>query len=174
MVRIHRLPLARGGVIARDLTTMLDEEGLTRKLRAIEALIAGATTDGEREAADRARERIRARLVEQQGQAMHEYQYRVDRWTGWLLGALAHRHGLEVYRYPRQRRTTLVVKAPEHFMRGTFHPMYVQMKKTLQQHLMDLTHRVIKEALDPDMSEPKVVDDEPRLLAAALAEPSEE
>jgi hypothetical protein len=153
---------------------MLDEEGLTRKLRAIEALIAGATTDGERAAADRARERIRARLAEQQGQAVHEYQYRVDQWTGWLLAALARRHGLEVYRYPRQHRTTLVVKGPERFVSGTFHPMYVQMKKMLQQHLMDLTHRVIKEALDPDTSEPAVVNGEPRLLAATLQEPSDE
>jgi hypothetical protein len=153
---------------------MLDEERLTRKLRAIEALIAGATTDGEREAADRARERIRARLAEQQGQQVHEYQYRVDRWTGRLLAALAYRHGLEVYRYPRQHRTTLMVKAPERFMTGTFHPMYVQMKKMLQQHLMDLTRRVIREALDPDMSEPAVVNGEPQLLTAAVQEPSDE
>ena len=34
---------------------MNDEERLEQKLRAIEALFAGATTPGEREAADRAR-----------------------------------------------------------------------------------------------------------------------
>jgi hypothetical protein len=52
--------------------------------------------------------------------------------------------------------------------------MYVQMKKMLQQHLMDLTRRVIREALDPDMSEPAVVNGEPQLLTAAVQEPSDE
>jgi len=166
------MPGLRAGARWRKTSpTMLDEEGLTRKLRAIEALIAGATTDGEREAADRARERLRARLEEQRGQQVHEYQYQVDRWTGCLLVALAYRHGLEVYRYPRQRRTTLVVKAPEHFMRETFHPMYMQMKKTLQQHLLDVTSRVIQEALGVDMREPaKAKDDELPLLSAALGD----
>ena len=41
---------------------MDDEEKLKAKLRAIEALFSGATTAGERDAADSARQRIAARL----------------------------------------------------------------------------------------------------------------
>lgn len=43
---------------------MQDEARLLEKLRAIEALFAGATTEGERTAADNARQRIRARIDE--------------------------------------------------------------------------------------------------------------
>jgi hypothetical protein len=43
---------------------MTDESRLVERLCAIEALFAGATTDGERDAADRARQRIVARLAE--------------------------------------------------------------------------------------------------------------
>jgi hypothetical protein len=47
---------------------MLPIEGtLLEKLRQIEALHAGTTVDGEREAARRAAERIRARLAELRG-----------------------------------------------------------------------------------------------------------
>ena len=45
---------------------MTDEQRLIEKLQRIEALFAGAATPGEREAAAAARERIRARLRDQQ------------------------------------------------------------------------------------------------------------
>ena len=43
-----------------------DEQRLIEKLQRIEALFAGAATPGERDAAAQARDRIRARLTEQQ------------------------------------------------------------------------------------------------------------
>ena len=45
---------------------MTEEQGLIEKLQRIEALFAGAATAGERDAAAHARDRIRARLREQQ------------------------------------------------------------------------------------------------------------
>jgi hypothetical protein len=37
-----------------------------------------------------------------------------------LLVALARRYGLKPYRYRRQRYSTLIVKAPERFLKETF------------------------------------------------------
>ena len=143
-----------------------DEERLKKKLRAIEALFAGATTDGERDAADRARQRIAARLVEREGERQVEWQFSLDPWSRQLLVALARRYGLKPYRYRRQRYSTLIVKASERFLRETFLPEYDAMSKTLNEHLTAVTQRVVVEVLHADKSEPAVVDSEPQQLAA--------
>jgi hypothetical protein len=148
----------------------MDDEGrLREKLQAIEALFAGATTEGERDAADRARRRIAARIAEVQGEQLVEWQFSLDPWSYRLLMALARRYGLGPYRYRRQRRMTLMIKAPDRFMTETFLPEYRQMKDLLHQHLTVVTERVVAEALNSDKSEPTTVDSEPRQLEAFTA-----
>jgi hypothetical protein len=143
---------------------MSDEARLREKLRAIEALFAGATTPGERDAADRARERIAARIRECAGEGEIEWQFSLDPWRYRLLVALARRYGLKPYRYRRQRYSTLIVKAPERFLKETFLPAYDAMVKTLDEHLTEVTERVVGEVLSSDRSEP-AVEDEPRQLS---------
>jgi hypothetical protein len=150
---------------------MDDEERLKEKLRAIEALFAGATTEGEREAADRARQRIAARLVERQGERQVEWQFSLDPWSYRLLVALARRYGLSPYRYRRQRYSTLILKASDRFLRETFLPEYDAMSKTLHEHLTAVTERVVAEVLSADKSEPVVVDAEPLQLVAFTQKP---
>src|SRR5262245_11313222 len=114
------------------------------KLRAIEALFAGATTEGERDAADRARQRIMARIAEAQvAEPEVEYRITVDPWSARLLTALARRYGLKPYRYRGQRRTSLMVKAPERFLKTTLFPEFDEMDKTLRAHLSEVTDRVV-------------------------------
>ncbi|HYO56542.1 hypothetical protein, partial [Archangium sp.] len=74
----------------------MDEESLRRKLTAIEALFAGATTAGERDAAEAARERILARLkAASEAQPAVEYQFSMkDEWQRRLFVALLRRYGL--------------------------------------------------------------------------------
>ena len=144
---------------------MNDEERLEQKLRAIEALFAGATTPGEREAADRARQRITARLAELQGEAQKEFQMTLDPWGMRLLLALARRYGVSVYRYPRQRRGTLVLRGPERFMRETFFPQFDQMSATLYAHLTAVAERVVAQVIDADPSEAAEVDPAPAQLS---------
>ncbi len=78
------------------------EGTLLEKLRKIEALHAGTKVDGEREAARRAAERIRARLSELQGREPEtEYRYTLhDPWKRKLFLALCRRYGLKPYRDP--------------------------------------------------------------------------
>lgn len=143
---------------------MFDEEGLKQKIRAIEALFAGATTDGERVAADRARQRIAARLAELMAERPIEWQFSLNPWSRKLLIALARRYGLQAYRYRRQRYSTLVVRAPERFLKETFLPEYNRMSDTLYEHLTEVAERVIAEVLDSDGSDVEVDDGEPQQL----------
>jgi hypothetical protein len=142
---------------------MDDEQRLRQKLRSIEALFAGATTDGERDAAERARERIATRLRELRDDAQVEWQFSLTPWSRQLLLGLSKRYGLNPYRYRRQRRTTLVVRASERFLREIFLPEYDRMVETLYQHLDAVTERVVADVLGGGGTE-EVVDDSPQQL----------
>jgi len=132
---------------------MYDEERLKAKLRAIEALYAGATTPGERVAAGLARQRILARLAELRSDAQIEWQFSLTPWSHRLLMALAKRYGLDPYRYPRQHRLTLVIRASERFLKETFLPEYDKMHDVLSEHLDAVTKRVIEEVLHAEESD---------------------
>lgn len=141
-----------------------EEQRLKEKLRAIEALFAGTRHDGERDAAARARERIIARIADVKATSMVEWRFSLDAYTQHLLIALARRYGLKPYRYRRQRWTTLLLRAPESFLREVFLPEYDRMVEVLHEHLIDLTKRVAAEALDSDQSEPKEEDGDQLML----------
>ncbi|MGO9836146.1 MAG: hypothetical protein ACLP1X_18250 [Polyangiaceae bacterium] len=136
---------------------MLPLEGtLLEKLRKIEALHAGTTVAGEKEAARRAAERIRARLAELRGRDQDvELHYRMpDPWKRMLFVALCRRYGLKPFREPGRRYTTVQLRAPKEFHEKTLWPEYLALSEELNAHLHDLTTRVIREAIDDDVSEP--------------------
>lgn len=89
---------------------MTTEQELRQKLRKISALFEGATTAGERDAAAAAIDRVRRALAtaEQIEKPVETYFKLVDQWNRRLFTALCRRYGLKPYRYPRQRRTTVV------------------------------------------------------------------
>jgi hypothetical protein len=131
---------------------VFDEAELLDKLRKIEALHAGATTDGERIAAAFAAERIRERLA---GWRMRvpdiEMQYSLpDPWKRRLFIALCRRYGLEPFRHARQRASTVCVNAPEPFHRKTLWPQYLSLAEALDAHLSAVTERVIHIAIHED------------------------
>ena len=78
----------------------MDEAALISKLAKIEALFAGATTEGERAAAASARDRIVARLREvEKADPPIEFKFTLaDAWSHRLLLALLRRYGLKPYR----------------------------------------------------------------------------
>jgi hypothetical protein len=152
---------------------MDDEENLKAKLRAIEALFAGATTAGERDAADRARQRIAARLCELRDDDEVEWQFtRLNPWSLRLLVGLARRYGLQPYRYKRQHHSTRVVRTSERFLRETFLPEYDRMCDALFDHLDAVAERVVADVLHGDLSEAPVVDSPPRQLEVFATEDS--
>src|SRR4249919_602277 len=97
---------------------MAPEHILRDKLRKIEALFAGAATEGEKAAAGAAAERIRRRLGQTAGtEKPEEMRFSIqDIWSRQLFIALCRRYGLRPFRYRRMHRQTLVVKAPRSFL----------------------------------------------------------
>src|SRR3954464_15492855 len=128
-------------------TSMTTEQELRQKLRKISALFEGATTAGERDAAAAAIARIRKALAaaEQVEKPVETYFKLVDQWNRRLFTALCRRYGLKPYRYPRQRRTTVVLRAPKSFIDNTLWPEYLQIEKALHEYLNEATERIIRE-----------------------------
>jgi hypothetical protein len=132
-----------------------NEARLIDKLRHIEALFSGATTAGERIAADEARKRIRARLKQvAKTDPPVEYRFKlVDTWSRQVFLALLRRYEIMPFRYPRQRRTTVMANVSRSFVEDILWPEFEQLSRTLREHLEATTARVVSEALHTDTSE---------------------
>jgi hypothetical protein len=134
---------------------MFDQDTLLEKLRKIEALYAGTRVDGEREAAKRAADRIRARLAELRGRDPDvTLRWSLpDPWKRKLFVALCRRYGLRPYREPGQRYSSVLIDAPDSFQRNTLGPEFFALADELDTHLTELTDRVIREAIHADVTE---------------------
>jgi len=138
---------------------MSDEARLVEKLKRIEALFAGAVTQGERAAAANAMQRIRGRLRElHKTDPPTEFKLRlVDMWSRRLLVALLRRYGIRPYRYHRQKRTTVMAKVSKRFVEETLWPEFRELDDTLRTYLEEITDRVIREGVYADTSEAEII-----------------
>lgn len=143
----------------------MDEARLIERLRAIEALYAGAATPGEKIAAGRGRERILEHLQRlQSSDPPTEFQFSMpDMWTRRVFIALLRRYGIKPYRYSRQRRTTVVARMPQQFLDHTLWPEYQELSNALKAYLSEATDRIVGQVLDNDGSDADVLE-EPRQL----------
>jgi hypothetical protein len=134
---------------------MSNEFLLREKLRKIEALFLGAGTAGERLAAEAALERVRAKLKDiERGDPAVEMQFSLpDQWSRHLFMALCRRYGLKPYRYRRQRRSTLMVRAPRHFAEQVLWPEFSDLDNDLRAYLQEVTLKLIREQVFADTSE---------------------
>ena len=143
---------------------MVNEEQILReKLRKIEALFAGTSMAGEREAAAEAIKRIRERLESVlETDPPVEYKFTMaDMYSRKLFVALLRRYGLRPYRYRRQRYTTVMVQVPQSFVEETLWPEFKELSQTLAEYLAEVTNRVIRENIHSDFSEAEVRKGEP-------------
>jgi len=134
---------------------MSDELHLREKLRKIEALFAGAGTVGERDAAEAALLRVRARLAALQREDVPvEMQFSLgDRWSRKLFLALCRRYGLKPYRLYRQRVTTVMLRVPRAFVDQVLWPEFEELDRALAQYLNEVTNRIIRDEVHRDISE---------------------
>ena len=133
----------------------MDEQAkLIEKLRKIEALYAGATTPGERDAVAEARKRIAQRLAGLvDTDPPIEYRFTLDNtWSRKLFLALLRRYDLKPYRYYRQRYTTVMVRLPASFADSLWSE-YQALDEALRQHLDTIAHTIISEAVSADQAE---------------------
>lgn len=113
------------------------------KIRKIEALIAGAKSDGERQAAEFAKQRL------QEKTAAQPIEYKVSLQTHWekkLFIAICSKHGLHTYRYMRQKYTTAMVQVTKYFMSSVLWPEFRKyatiLDKLTEEILMDLISKI--------------------------------
>jgi len=134
---------------------MTTEAELKDKLRKIESLFAGASTAGERDAAQAARERIQAKLRDQEGRERPvEMRFTLgDGWNLKLFLALCRRYGLKPYRKRGQRRTTVTLMVVPGFANDILWPEFTQLAEALGNYLNEATERIIREEVFKDTGE---------------------
>lgn len=144
---------------------MTPEQALREKLRKIEALFAGAATEGERIAAGAAAARIRDRL----GQAARkeeeiEVKFAIaDIWSRKLFIALCRRYGIRPFRYPRMHRQSIIIRSPKSFVEQVLWPEFEELSAALTAYLAEMTEKVIREEVHGETGEADEVDEPPRI-----------
>lgn len=124
----------------------MTESDLLRKLAAIEALLGGATSSGERDAARAARERIEAKLGALPANCQDWYFTLNEAWSRKLFGAMAKKYGLETFRYKGQRRTSLVIHTTPD-KKNELWKQFLAAHLAMTTHIDELAERLIRQAL---------------------------
>lgn len=137
----------------------MNEAELRAKLRKIEALFARPGSKGEQSAAKAASQRIRERLSAfLKSEKPIEMKFSLpDTWSRQLFLALSRRYGLKPYRYPRQRRATVMLTVPKQFINETLWPEFVELNKVLIDYLSQVTERIIREEVFSQTAEAQEV-----------------
>ena len=86
-----------------------------------------------------------------------------DPWSRQLFIALARRYGLRPYRYRRQRRTTIMLTAPQSFLDQILWREFVQINEALTEYLADITEKIIRNEIYGETGEADEVDEPPKL-----------
>jgi hypothetical protein len=130
---------------------MIDQQ-LREKLRKIEALFAGAATEGERLAAGAAAERIRDKLSKTaQQETESEIKFSIpDPWSRQLFVALCRRYGLQPFRYRRMHKQSIVIRAPRSFIETVLWPEFEELSAVLTAYLSQITEQIIREEVHGD------------------------
>ena len=138
---------------------MAIEDRLRERLLKAERLVAGASTAGERDAAAAAVERLKARLAASLPRDPPiEMKFSLtDAWSVKLFVALCRRYGLQPYRYPRQRRTTVMVRAPRAVFDTAVWQPFCVLHADLLMFFEETTERLIREAVHGDTADAEVV-----------------
>ncbi len=145
----------------------MDADRLIERLLKIESLHTGATTTGEKVAAEEALARILAHL-EQLKDEPEEFRFTLtSRWSQQLFVALARRYKLKPFRRPRQHATTIMVKVKRSFLDRTFLPQFNALHEELTKHLDEIAKTIIEAAVHRDLTE--APETEPKQLSIGIA-----
>lgn len=117
------------------------------KLAKIEALIQRSSSEGERHAAQFAKERILNKISDMQATRPVEFKISLDSlWKKRLFVTLCAKHGYKPYRYARQKRTTAQVKVAKSIMEEVLWPEFLRyatmFEGLVEDILKDLTEKI--------------------------------
>jgi len=131
---------------------MQDHGDIRERLAKLEALFARGATEGERAAAGAALERLQARRDSGQSDEPEiELQYSLpDVWAVRLFVALCRKHGVTPYRYPRQRRTTVMVRVRQSAFEQTIAAEFQTLHKELTRYFNEMVDHLIDNVMQSD------------------------
>ena len=132
---------------------MVDDEELRAKLAKVEALFRGAGSPGERAAAAAAMGRLQGRLGGSDGDREPEVELKFslpDMWSVRLFIAVCRKRGVCPYRYARQRRTTVMVRAREQEFDRVVWLEFSMLHTELEAYFEDVTDHLISRAMGSD------------------------
>jgi hypothetical protein len=159
-------------------TNMVALADLRERLKKIEALVEGAGTPAERDAAEAALARVRAKLdtSEPPDEPVEQRFEIVDDWSRHLFVALCRRNGLQPYRRANEDRGVVTVRAPRNFMEGTLWRQYVNLDAELRSYLNEVSLRIIRDEVHADASDAHEIQEAlpPPPLELTLEVPPEE
>lgn len=125
------------------------------KIAKLEALIARTSSEGEREAARLAKER----LLEKQQQVPVEYRIsHHNLWKKKLFLALCQKYELVAYRYKGQKHTTSMVKSPPALMENYLWPEYKRYSSLLENLVQDILDDLLNQ-MGGNLSETVIVEE---------------
>ena len=133
---------------------MVDDEKLRAKLAKVEALFRRAGSAGERAAAGAAvRNRLQGRLGSSDRVREPEVELKFslpDMWSVRLFIAICRKHDVHPYRYARQRRTTVMVRAGERVFDRLVWSEFSRLHTELESYFEDVTDHLITRAMRSD------------------------
>ncbi len=137
---------------------------LADKIRKVEALLARAGSEGERQAAAFAKQRLLQKIV----QAPIEYTIKVDsHWKKRLFMAVCGKHKVHTYRYKGQKNTTTMVRVTKDFMDTVLWPEFKQYAKAFDELANDIMHDLISKIHEVKEEDEVVVSGELSMADAA-------
>ncbi len=142
---------------------MADDAQIRDKLAKIKALFAGATTPGERQAAQAAIDRLQQRVGGEPSSPPFidpptEFRFSLaNPWSLRLFLALCRSMGYRPYRYPRMRRTSVCLQIGRKDLDLSLWPEYLEMNKVLTEYLGELADHIIADCINADRSDAEVV-----------------
>ena len=136
---------------------MAGDTEVREKLAKLEALFAQGATEGERAAAGAARDRLQAGIAPEADAADApevELQYSLpDVWSVWIFVALCRKHDIRPYRYPRQRRSTMMVRVQETSFERTVAAEFRTLHEELTAYFNATVEHLIADAMKSDGSD---------------------
>lgn len=125
----------------------MNQTELERKLKKVEALHRRATTPGEKQAAYRALERLRARLLRMES-TFEEMSFSFSEAASKkIFCALLDVYSVQRVRPRRRVRASVTIRASKEFIDSTLWPEFKRLERELAQHLDKATDRFIQELI---------------------------
>lgn len=120
---------------------------LEEKLAKLEALFRRAGTEGEKRAAGSALSRLR---LKKRPEKVEKGVSLDNPWSVQLFVAVCRKHGIEPYRHPRQRRTTVMMMVEPQVLEETLLPQFQELQNELYDYMNDVTRHLVEKGLGSD------------------------